>query len=364
MRIAYGVQGEGMGHATRSESVISYLESCGDEIEAFTSNRAHAYLSKPGRTVHAIKGFTLTYKDDALLTGTSTLGIIRSLPKNLIPTIRFMLERFRELKPEVIITDHETFTALIGKILSIPVIYAGNLAIFERTRIDEGILAKRYPKLLARFTAKLSSFNATSYVIPTFFYPETKSANVILTDPVVRPYYSSLKPTRGNHLFVYHTSSTNESLLAALKRTGIECRVYGYDAREPDGNLTFNAFDEKRFACDLASSKAAVLGGGFTAMSEAIYLRKPVYCVPLKNHIEQLLNANEIEKHTFGEYHSEADAKSLFDFTLKLDLYEHYLSRYEMDPRSFERTVREVAKLKKHEPSSDDVEELIGGLKL
>lgn len=352
-----------MGHATRSDSVIAHLIASGDEVHVFTSNRAYEFLSSKYDHVHKIKGFELAYKDDSLLAGTSAIDIVRGLPKNLIPTILFMLERFIEIKPEIVITDHETFTALLGRILSIPVIYAGNIAILDRTRIDEGVLAQRYPKLLVRTTSRLSSFRATNYVIPTFFYPETKASNVILTDPVVREHYTTLEPVRGDHLFVYHTTSTNESLIGALKKTGIECRIYGYGEREKDGNLIFNAFDEERFAHDLASAKAAVLGGGFTTMSEAIYLKKPIYSVPLKNHFEQLVNANELEKRTFGEWHKEPDAKSIFDFTLKIPLYEHYLERYTMDPRSFERTVREIAKMKKHEPNLDRVERVLGVLR-
>lgn len=349
-----------MGHATRSDCVIEHLRSCGDSVDIFTSRRAYSFLNAKHPNVHRIKGFELTYKDDELLTGTSTIDIIRTLPKDFLPTVRFVLKRFKETKPEAVITDHETFTALIGRLLSIPVIYAGNIAILERTSIDDGVLAKRYPKLIVKTTSRLSSFRATSYVIPTFFYPETKSSNVILTDPVVRASYTRVARTRGTHLFVYHTTSTNEILLDALKKTGIECRVYGYGAREPDGNLIFNEFDEERFVHDLASSRGAVLGGGFTTITEALYLKKPVYCVPLKNHFEQIVNANELEKRTFGEWHREPDAKSIFDFTLKTPLYEHYLERYSTDPRSFERTVREVANIKKREPSFSAVERLLG----
>ena len=360
MRIAYGVQGEGMGHATRSDCVIEHLRSCGDTVEIFTSQRAYSFLKEKHPNVHRIKGFELTYKDDELLTTTSTIDIIKKLPKGLIPTLRFVLERFLATKPEAVVTDHETFTALIGRLLSIPVIYAGNIAILERTSIDEGVLAKRYPKLIVRATSRLSSLRATNYVIPTFFYPETKSSNVVLTDPVVRKSYASLEPKRGSYLFVYHTTSTNEGLLRALKESGVESRIYGFGARERDGNLIFSDFDEERFARDLAGSRAAVIGGGFTTMSEALYLKKPVYCVPLKNHFEQLVNANELEKRTFGEWHATPDGKSIFDFTLKTPLYEHYLRGYHTDPHSFEKTVREVANIKKRAPRAHVGERILG----
>ena len=64
MKILYGVPGEGLGHATRSQVIIHHLIQQGHEVQVVSSSRAYTLLhnSFPGR-VHEIKGFHLAYKD-------------------------------------------------------------------------------------------------------------------------------------------------------------------------------------------------------------------------------------------------------------------------------------------------------------
>ena len=362
MKVVYGVCGEGLGHATRSMSVLDQLSTKGDEFEVFSSGRAYKLLAERYDRVSEIKGFNLTYKDDQLLNTISTVEVIKTLPKDFLPTFKHVLERFRSFEPNVVITDHETFTALIGKILGVPVIYAGNIAIADRTRIDVEF-ERRYPKLITRTVTRLSSFNAAAYIIPTFFFPETIGDNVVLTDPPIRSEIRAQEPRDEDYLLAYNTSGTNERFVQALKDSGVPCRVYGFGERPAEGEVEFRTHDAARFAQDLANCKAAVLGGGFSTMGEAIYLRKPIYSVPLQNHFEQIVNATYLEKRTFGEHHEEPDGRSIFDFTLKLDLYRHYLARYEIDPDRFAVTTREVAKLKSAAPRTSAVERALNVLR-
>src|SRR5262249_12823826 len=68
-------------------------------------------------------------------------------------------------------------------------------------------------------------------------------------------------------------------------------RVYGAGAPERRRNVELLPFDEARFLDDLGSARAVVANGGFSALSEAIYLRKPVLSIPVWHQGEQQLNA-------------------------------------------------------------------------
>jgi hypothetical protein len=72
-------------------------------------------------------------------------------------------------------------------------------------------------------------------------------------------------------------------------------RVYGLrrDLTEDmvDGNVTYRPFGEARFIEDLRTARAVVAGGGFTLLSEAVFLHKPVLSVPVERQFEQVLNA-------------------------------------------------------------------------
>ena len=96
------------------------------------------------------------------------------------------------------------------------------------------------------------------------------------------------------------------------------CRVYGLrrDLTEDvvDGNLTYRPFSEARFIDDLRTARAVVAGGGFTLMSEAVYLRKPMLSVPVERQFEQVLNALYLEELGYGTHARRLDEATLGAF--------------------------------------------------
>ena len=52
----------------------------------------------------------------------------------------------------------------------------------------------------------------------------------------------------------------------------------------------------------LKQTKAIITNGGFTVISEALYLKKPIFSIPIKNQFEQALNAKFVEKLGAGVY--------------------------------------------------------------
>ncbi len=74
-----------------------------------------------------------------------------------------------------------------------------------------------------------------------------------------------------------------------------------------DKNLIYRKFNEDRFFNDLGSCKAVLANGGFTLISESIYLKKPVLSIPVKGQFEQILNAIYLERLGYGEFHEELE---------------------------------------------------------
>ena len=66
MRILYGVNGEGMGHATRSQVVVeSLLRS--HEVRVVASGAAYSYLSRVLPDVQEIMGAKFVMEDGAIM---------------------------------------------------------------------------------------------------------------------------------------------------------------------------------------------------------------------------------------------------------------------------------------------------------
>ena len=137
-----------------------------------------------------------------------------------------------------------------------------------------------------------------------------------------------LKPTIENHIIVYQTSKESGKLVKRLKAlTNENFIVYGFNKEETDGNLTYKLFNEDVFYDDLASAKAVVCNGGFTFISEAISLKKPIYSVPATGNFEQTLNAFYVQKLGYGEYHEKMSANKLAKFLKKLPKYQEKLAK-------------------------------------
>ena len=103
--------------------------------------------------------------------------------------------------------------------------------------------------------------------------------------------------------------------------------VYGFNVNKTDGNLTYKEFNEDVFYDDLASAKAVICNGGFTFISEAISLKKPIYSVPAIGNFEQALNGYYVERLGFGEYHEIMSAARVKSFLNKLPEYQKTLSK-------------------------------------
>ena len=114
-----------------------------------------------------------------------------------------------------------------------------------------------------------------------------------------------------------------------LKKLDYKFIVYGFNKDEVDENLTYRSFNEEQIFEDMRTAKAIIVNGGFTMISEAIYLKKPIYCTPAHKNFEQILNGFYVEKLGFGESHDDLDVKKIESFLANLDKYQENLNKVE-----------------------------------
>ncbi len=83
------------------------------------------------------------------------------------------------------------------------------------------------------------------------------------------------------------------------------CHVYGMrdgdDVGTTDGCIEYRPRSVDGFLDDLVGCAGVVTGGGFSLLSEAVYLHKPVLSVPLAGQFEQLMNARYLEREGYGK---------------------------------------------------------------
>lgn len=337
MRILYGVVGEGMGHAIRSKVILDHLVRHHD-VHVMVSNRAYDFLQRHFDGVHRIWGLTMAYQDNEVqkrLTALENLaGALTGLPENVAAYFDLM----REFRPDVVISDFESWTYLFAKAHGLPVIDIDNMQVINRcVHAPELIRGHEAEFLLAKAIVKAKLPFAAHYVVSTFFGPPVRKERTTLVPPILRPQIleARAKVRRGDHLLVYQTSDTNTGLAGLLEATGLECRIYGLrrgiTSEVVEGRLRYRPFSEAGFIDDLATSMGVVASGGFTLMGEAVYLRKPMLAVPLVGQFEQVLNALYLERLGYGRFAPELTPQALEAFVAAIPACEKALEGYDQD---------------------------------
>ncbi len=339
MRILYGVVGEGMGHAIRSRVVIDHL-SRHHEVQVVVSGRAHDYLKARESDhlgVNRIWGLTIVYEDNEvrnLRTVLSNLGraFAGGLPKNL-KTYFDLTEKFR---PDVVVTDFESWSYLYGKLHGLPVVSLDNIQLLNRcAHPDEVLAGHEADYLVAKGLVAAKLPGCFHYLITSFVRPEVVKPRTSLHPPVLRPEILAARAEPGEHLLVYQTSTSNEALPELLKGCGRECRIYGLRRDLTgdllDGNLRHRPFSEGEFIEDLRTARAVVSGGGFTLMSEAVYLHKPMLSVPVRRQFEQILNGRYLERVGYGLTADELTRQNLGELLERVGEFEEHLAGYHQD---------------------------------
>lgn len=325
-----------MGHATRSRVVLDHLVAAGHEVEIMTSGRAKDFLAKRFEGVNRIHGLHFVTEDNRVRLGRSLWSNVLAGTAGLPRNIEAYFELLAEFAPEVVISDFESWVYLYAKTHRLPIFSIDNMQIINRCTHPPEVLAGELVNFeLARAFVKSKLPFCDHYLITTFFRPEIRKDHTSLHPPILRPEILAATPTRGEHLLVYQTAEGHGSLAQALQEVDIECRVYGMhrglERELVEGNLRHRPFSEAGFIADLASARAVIAGGGFTVMSESVYLHKPMLVVPLRNQFEQILNARYLQHIGYGLHAEHIDAAAVRRFLEVVPACEDALAGYRQD---------------------------------
>ncbi len=305
MKLLYGVVGEGMGHATRSKVVIEHLESRGHSVKIVASGRAFHFLSQAFPDVVEIAGLTLHYDNGAVNRERSLLHNVLLSPRMILDNASAYFEEVRGFGPDLVISDFDSFAHLFARRHGLPVISIDNQQIIHRCKHDKDIqdgLELDFQTTKTFVKAKLPGCD--HYLITTFFFPKVRGKfahNTTLVPPILRKAVLDVRPTRGDHVLVYQTSTSDQQLLPTLKKLrNRSFVVYGLRRDAIEDNCVIKDFSEDGFVADLASARAVVTNGGLSLLHEAIYLGKPIFSVPVRHQFEQEMNARYLEKLGYG----------------------------------------------------------------
>ena len=316
-RIIYGVQGEGRGHSSRSKIIIEYLLSQGHEVRIFTSHKGFDYLSQFFENVTNIMGLGFVFDGDKL-------DILHTVQKNIQNstldggrTFKVLIENLRDFKPDLAITDFEPFVPYAKSLNNIPFISINHQHVISQYRIEYPH-AWRPDYLKARAVIDNMYWFADHYYVTSFFSPPPRRKyrdRSTLTGPMLRREVLIQKPAAGDSILIYVTTREARKALELARHLKAPIIAYGFDKTEGcEENISYRPPSTDGFLRDVANSRAIITNGGYTLISEALYLGKPVYSIPINNQFEQMLNGYYLQKLGYGLYdiHPEQERLEMF----------------------------------------------------
>ena len=321
-RIFYSLCGEGLGHAIRSAVVIEYLIKEGYDLVVFASDRAYDYLSNKFENVYYIGGFNTVYEDNRVRNKKTFAYNMKDVPSDLTHNMRIMYKLANKFKPDIVVSDFEFYANLLSHMLRIPLISIDNMHVLTEANYSA---SPKYSKDRLFSEAVVHAFiqKARRTLIYSYFYPKLKNPETTkYVKPIIRDSIMELKPKVGEHILVYQTSQSNEKLLELLKENSDkEFIIYGFNKDERDENLLFRKFSEDQLYEDFKDAKCVITNGGFSFITEALQLEKPVLSIPVNKQFEQILNAIYIDRLGYGKHHDKITQNILDNFLDNVEVY-------------------------------------------
>jgi uncharacterized protein (TIGR00661 family) len=326
-----------MGHATRSKVIIEHLLTNGHEVRIATSDRAFDLLDAafPGQC-YRIEGLHLRYEQGGVDKSATFAHLMANAPEALVTNVQQYYRMWKEEVPDVVISDFESFTYYFARLRRVPLLSIDNMQVINRCELGfEVPPSERDSYQLAKTIIKAKVPFCQRYLITSFFDAPTRKPNTVVVPPILRDIVLETKAAQhpaSDHILVYQTASAQQDLISELQRVERQrFIVYGLNRDEVLGNVTLRRFSEDRFVRELATCKAVIANGGFSLISEAVYLQRPVCSFPLGGQFEQFVNGAQIERLGYGRRFEQFSSDAIKAFLYDLDRFALNVSRYQQN---------------------------------
>ena len=323
--IFYGVNGEGLGHVSRTLAISDYLPP-DYELYIFTFGKALKFLKSINfKNVFEIDGIMFSYKNGAVDYLGCAIDSLYFFNSGLRKNVHLIREKAKELKPDLFISDFEPSAPRAAKYLNKPLISVDNQHRFAYTEMLELPLKLKLYGYGCGLFAKLFVPNPVKTVISTFHYDclESHKKNVMLTNGLTRRAVNEITPSLDNIILVYLRDSVSDRILNAIKNINEHFIIYGASNTSLKSELEKrNNFEfcqlSNHFVNDLARCKSVISTAGNQLLTEIRHYSKPSFLVPEPKQYEQYINAFYAHKlgmsvQCFAEDLSECKLKDFLD---------------------------------------------------
>ncbi len=342
MNILYGVSGVGYGHSSRAALIVKHLEDLGHIVKILTYGDGYEAL-KDRFDCHKVEGLEIVFENGEVKKRKTFAKNAKIISKNIkLNKYKSLVENF---KPQVCITDMESTVYRISKKFDIPLISIDNQHRLTNLKVDIPIENLK-DFLITKGVIKGIVRKADKFIISSFSKMPLRKKNSVIVPPIIRNEVQKLKKGNYSGKVLVYISRGDKKIAEELKKIDENFVVFGLDEQKNEGNLEFKK--KESFLKELERCKCIVATAGFSLISEALYLNKPYFALPLKGQFEQVFNAIVIKKSGYGDYSKEIDAKEIEEFLKNLETYKKNIEAFEFrGDEIFEVLDREIERLVK-----------------
>ncbi|MDO6675897.1 glycosyltransferase family protein [Tenacibaculum sp. 1_MG-2023] len=275
MKILYAFQGTGNGHASRALEIIPHLQRRGD-VDILVSGSQYE-IGLPFDIKYKLHGLGFFFGKKG------GIDLINTLKDLNLKKVYKEIKTLPVKEYDLVINDFEPISAWACLFRNVPIISLSNQnallneknSAFKRFRLER-LIIKYYAPAKNKFG----------------FHFKTHSSSTFL--PIIRKEIRYRNITNKGHYTVYLPSYSDEKIIKVLSKIkDIKWQVFSKKTKEHQffHNITILPINDDAFIRSMASAKGIVCGAGFATPTEALYLRKKLLVIPMKNQYEQQCNA-------------------------------------------------------------------------
>ncbi|SNR15514.1 glycosyltransferase family protein [Tenacibaculum jejuense] len=276
MKILYAIQGTGNGHASRALEIVPHLQKRA-EVDILVSGY-QCELQFPFEVKYKMYGLSFIFGKKG------GIDLLETFKKSKFRNLWREVKSLPVQDYDLVINDFEPVSAWACKLRNTPIISLSH---------QNAVADENAPKYGSNF--KLERF-ILKYYAPAKnrfgFHFKTYSSATFL--PIIRKEIRLRSITNKGHYTVYLPAYGDKKLIKLLskfKTTKWEIFSKHTNQFQLHNNIIIRPIDGKEFIKSIASSSGVLCGAGFETPAEALYLRKKLMVIPMKNQYEQQCNA-------------------------------------------------------------------------
>ncbi|CAM1353815.1 glycosyltransferase family protein [Tenacibaculum halocynthiae] len=280
MRILYAIQGTGNGHASRAIEIIPFLQRKAT-VDVLISGY-QCELKFPFDIKYKLYGLSFIFGKKG------GIDVWKTLQKIKLKKLYTEIQSIPVQNYDLIINDFEPITAWAAKLKNVPIISLSH---------QNAVLDDKAPKYgTYKFERLILKYYAPANVKFGFHFKPYSSATF---SPIIRKDIRYRNSTNKGHYTVYLPAYSDKKIIKVLSEfKNVKWEVFSKhtDTHKYKNNIAIKPINGNDFIKSIASSAGVLCGAGFETPAEALYLRKKLLVIPMKNQYEQQCNALSLQE--------------------------------------------------------------------